>query len=134
MDRRFPDGSIRMQLPHFKKRGLDLNSYFSWNFVAGTLNLSFAPQTYDILKPEYFMEQVRWTEELPSENFYLSPASVVFRNTTYLAMIYIPDPATKITHFNPPTMVDVICEPIKDIGYGDEVTLSYNPEAIRLKA
>jgi hypothetical protein len=133
-DRRFPGGCIAMQLPHFKQRGLDLDAYFDGSYFSGTLNLSFAPQTYDILKPEYFMKNVNWTDAIPPENFYLDPATVTFKGREYKAMIYIPDPATKVDHFNPPTMLDIISKHIPGISYGDEAVLTYNPLAIRVKA
>ena len=122
-----------MQMPFFKQQGLDLDAYFNGNFVKGTLNVSFAPQTYDILKPEYFMRSVKWTDAFPAENFYLSPAEITYRAKKYRAMIYIPDPSTKPDHFNPPTMVDVLAEPVAGIQYGDALELGYNPAAIRLK-
>jgi hypothetical protein len=46
-------------------------------------------------------------------------------------MLYIPDPATKPAHFNPPHIVDVLAAPIIGIGYGSEVELAYNSAAVR---
>lgn len=131
-DKRFPGGSIRLQQPFFKEQGLDLDSYFEGKLFYGTLNLSIAPRLFEIKTPEYFMKSVRWTDQLPAENFYLSPAEVLFKGTLFKALLYIPDPSTKLDHFNPPTMVDVLTQPLEGITYGDDVTLRYNPDAVSI--
>jgi hypothetical protein len=131
-DMRFPMGTIRLQLPFFAARGLDLDAYFSGNFLAATLNLDVAPWRVQILKPEFFLSSVDWTDLMPAENFYLSAAQVGFGERLYKAMLYIPDPATKPDHFQPPTIVETIAEPIAGLGHGDAVTLHYHPAAIRL--
>jgi hypothetical protein len=131
IDRRFPQGSIAMQIPHFKRQGLDLTAYFGADFFRGTLNVSIEPLTWEIVQPEYTMRDVRWTDLQPAENFFLSPAALAYRGRSYRAMLYIPDPATKPAHFNPPHSVDVLAAPIAGIGYGSEVELSYNSAALR---
>lgn len=132
VDRRFPTGSIRMQMPLFKEQGLDLDAYFKGRFVLGTLNVSLEPQLIEILKPEYFMRAIKWTDHFPPEDFYLSPSALTYNNVTYRGMLYIPAPSTKPDHFNPPTAIDVLAEPIPDIRYGSTVELHYNAGAIRL--
>ena len=103
------------------------------------MGLDVAPLSVNIAKPEYFFENVRWThkfdnEEHPHylENFFLSPAKIEFKGKTYKALLYVPDPSTKPGHFHPPTTIEVIAQKIPDIGYGDSVTLCYNPVAIDL--
>jgi hypothetical protein len=136
-------GTIRMQLPEFKKRGLDLDAYFGGQadevYVCGTLGLSVAPLTVAIQEPEHYFENVRWTDKFDKEgqppfleNFYLSAAEVVFRNAAYKALLYIPDPKTKPGHFQPPTTVEVIAQKIPGIRYGDRVMLRYRPEAVKI--
>jgi hypothetical protein len=131
IDRRFPQGSILMQTPLFKRQGLDLTAYFGGDFFKGTLNVSIEPLIWEIVKPEYIMHGVRWTDLQPAENFFLSPAALAYCGQSYRAMLYIPDPTTKHAHFNPPHIIDVLAAPIPGIGYGSEVELSYNPAAVR---
>jgi hypothetical protein len=131
-DARFPEGTIRLQLPFFAAHGLDLDAYFSGNFLAATLNLDVAPYRAQILQPEFILSSVKWTDLLPAENFYLSAARIGFGGRLYKAMLYIPDPATKPDHFQPPTIVETIAEPVAGLGYGDAVTLHYHPAAMRL--
>jgi len=130
-DTRFPGGTIRLQLPFFAARGLDLDAYFSGNFLAATLNLNVAPYRVQILQPEFFLSSVKWTNLMPAENFYLSAARIGFRERLYKAMLYIPDPATKPDHFQPPAIIETIAEPITGLGHGDAVALNYNPAAVR---
>ncbi len=131
-DTRFPQGTIRLQLPFFAARGLDLDAYFSGNFLAATLNLDLAPWRVQILKPEFFLSSVEWTDLMPAENFYLSAAQVGFGERLYKALLYIPDPATKPDHFQPPTIVEAIAEPIAGLGRGDAGHVALPSRRIRL--
>lgn len=136
-------GTIRMQTPEFKKRGLDFDSYFEGEadkaYVCGTLGLDISPCRVRIEAPEYFFSGIRWTDKFDKEgcapfveNFFLSEAAVVFKGKTYKALLYIPDPGTKPGHYHPPTTIEVIAQKIPSINYGDEVTLYYNPAAIKV--
>jgi hypothetical protein len=132
-DTRFPGGTLRMQKPFFAEAGFDLDGYFAGDFVTGTLNLSIAPDLVRVKKPEVFLAGIKWSPVFPAENFYLSPAQLLHNGTTYRALLYIPDPATKIEHFPKPSMIELIAQPVAGIGYGDETTLIYNPEAIAVE-
>ncbi len=144
-DQRFnrDGGTIRLQIPEFKKRGLDFDAYFGGAadeaYVVGTLGCNIAPYAMTILKPEFSFTTVRWTDkfdnEIPNfaENFFLSPAGIEFEGVRYKALLYIPDPSTKPGYFHPPTMIEVIAQKIPDIAYGHGVTLFYNRDAIGIK-
>lgn len=132
-DTRFPRGTIRLQEPFFKEKGFDFQAYFGGDFVRGTLNLSLSPRRFTIESPEYVLKDVKWTDLLPAENFFLSPAEIHFQGRAFKALIYIPDPATKPDHFQAPDIIEVIAESVPNLDYGDEVELAYNPEAIKVK-
>jgi hypothetical protein len=132
-DRRFPGGTLRMQKPCFAAAGFDLDGYFADDYIIGTLNLSVAPNIVSVRKPEVFLAGIKWSPVFPAENFYLSPAQLLHNGTAYRALLYIPDPATKVDHFPTPSMVEVIAQPIAGIRYGDATTLLYNPEAIAIE-
>lgn len=142
-DRRFNalGGTIRMQIAPFRARGFDLEAFFGGQadraFVCGTLGLNIAPRRAAILKPEIRLEAVRWTDlfdrpgEKPFvENFFLSPAEILYAGRSYKALIYIPDPATKPDHFHPPSLVECIAAPIEGIDYGDRLTLHFDDAAL----
>jgi len=131
-DRRFPSGTIEMQVPHFREKGFDLKAYFNGDYVSGTLNLSIKPHTYHIGKPDYFLEAVKWTPLFPPENFFLGGAEIIYKDVNYRALIYIPDPSTKPDHFQPPDIIEVIAQKIPGISYGEKVMLLYNPQFIKV--
>lgn len=131
-DLRFPGGTIRMQKPHFKQAGFDMDAFFGGDFVHGTLNLDISPRKFTIKSPEIFLRAVTWSDITPAENFFLSPAKILFKETAYTALIYIPDPATKPDHFQAPTVIEVIAQTIPGAEYGAEVFLHYAPDAIEI--
>jgi hypothetical protein len=132
-DTRFPGGTLQMQKPFFAAAGFDLDRYFAGDFVNGTLNLSIAPDIVRVKKPEVFLAGIKWSPVFPAENFYLSPAQLLHNGTIYRALLYIPDPATKIEHFQAPSVIELIAQPVAGIRYDDETTLIYNPEAIAIE-
>ncbi|MGO8739483.1 hypothetical protein [Rhodoblastus sp.] len=144
-DQRFnaDGGTIRLQIPKFRERGLDIDSYFGGTvdeaFVSGTLGCDIRPRRMTILRPEYHFKSVRWTDKFDrerpgfSEDFFLSEAAILFAGKSFKALIYIPSPETKVAHFHPPTTIEVIAQKIDGIKYGDRVTLLYSPEAIRIE-
>ena len=55
-----------MQAPYFLEAGLNLS-----NFHHGTLNLTPIDHSIELISPKYFFSQVKWTKNLPAENFSL---------------------------------------------------------------
>ncbi|MFT5736358.1 MAG: hypothetical protein ACJAU2_001744 [Maribacter sp.] len=45
------EGTLRLQYPFFKERGLDFGNYF-----LGTLNIDISPFRYEIKNPSYFLK------------------------------------------------------------------------------
>jgi hypothetical protein len=132
-DSRFPGGTLRMQAPCFAAAGFDLEAYFGGDFVYGSLNLSVAPAIVRLKQPEIFLTDIKWSPVFPAENFYLSPAQIVHDGATYRALLYIPDPATKVDHFQAPSVIEAIAQRIAGLGYDDHTTLIYNPEAVAIE-
>ena len=118
-DSPYPESSIAMQKPHFKARGLDLDSYFD-----GTLNISIAPHQFKLIKPTYTFPHVRWTHLHPPETFSFARCQITFQNKTYPAWIYYPHPETKEVHFQNDSTLEVITGPIPNTNYGSVVILS----------
>jgi hypothetical protein len=48
--------------------------------------------------------------------------------------VYYPHPETKLRHFQDPSLLEVIAEPIPQIKYGDEVTIRLNPDEILISS
>ncbi len=126
-DPNFPGGSLAMQVPHFRKRGLDLSGFF-----LATLNLSLAPRivALDRGRADHTFRQVAWHPSEPAEDF--SFFRIAIRKTGQEdwidGWIYHPHPDTKPAHFQPPNLLEVIARiRITGIDYGDEAELAFDP-------
>ena len=121
----YEKGTLQMQLPFFQAKGLDISKFY-----LGTLNISIAPHTFKIVKPQYTFHQVKWHPNYPSEDFSFSPCELTFQNTTYEGLVYYPHPETKIGHFQDPSIIEAIALPIPNINYGDQIAIALNPSEI----
>jgi len=125
----YPRGTIEMQTPFFQAFGLDLTPLFQ-----GTLNVSIAPKTLEVIKPEFTFRQVKWTDKNPPEDFSFSRCRLLFQEQEYESLIYYPHPETKIRHFHNPSIVEILAPLIPEIRYGSRVAIAYNPIEIRINA
>ncbi len=121
----YPYPTLEKQKPYFRERGLDLD-----RFHLGTLNISIAPKRFEMHKPEYTFPLVPWTDLHPPETFSFSSCKVRFQGQEYEGMIYYPHPATKIRHFQNPSVIEVLAEFIPNLAYGARVALLLNPDEI----
>ena len=85
--------------------------------------------------PLLTLEQVRWHETLPPENFSFSAAVIAIRGVTTHALVYYPRPETKGPHapMPPDTMMELLAPPINGLAYGDRGDVWLNPAEITLR-
>ena len=124
----YPYSSLEKQKPYFKERGFDLSPYF-----VGTLNISIAPLEFEMTKPEFTFPLVEWTDLHPPETFSFSRCKVKFEEKEYAGWVYYPHPETKKTHFQNPSLIEVITVEIPNIKYGDGLEIEINPLEITIK-
>lgn len=124
----YPYSSLEKQKPFFKALGLDLQEYFN-----GTLNISIAPFVFDMAHPEYTFELVEWTDLHPPETFSFSRCKVIFKGVEYAGWVYYPHPETKKTHFQNPSLIEVITYQITEIQYGDTLDVEVNTDEILVR-
>ncbi|NAS13374.1 hypothetical protein [Poritiphilus flavus] len=122
-DRRYPQGTLRVQAPFFSNKGLDLSPYFM-----GTINFDISPCRFAIEHPKYFFESVNWSEHIPPENFYFFDLVFYYKGEEFNGLIYMPDPKTKVEHEQQNSTLELILPRIPDLGYGDEASI-YVPDA-----
>lgn len=115
----YPDGTIALQKPFFAARGLDLAAY-----MAGTLNISIAPATFQLLQPAYLFRQVAWTTLHQPEDFSFARCRLTFSATRYDGWVYYPHPETKERHVQQPSMLELIMPFVPKIGCGDAVQIA----------
>ena len=128
-DSRFPEGTLRMQIPFFREVGLNLSDYYP-----GTLNLSIAPRRFEILSPEYTFRQVKWHPTEPAEDFTFINCQISHPASSEVCdgYIYYPHPETKPEHFQPDDVIEVILSEFQEnLSYGDEVELVVDESRIR---
>ena len=123
----YPYSTLEKQKPFFKDLGLDLYEYYN-----GTLNISIAPVVFDISAPEFTFEFVEWTDLHPPETFSFSRCKVRFEGNEYDGWVYYPHPETKKTHFQNPSLIEIISYEIPNIKYGDSVEVEINSKEIKI--
>ena len=123
----YPYSSLEKQKPYFKELGLDLSPYFN-----GTLNISIAPFEFEMNKPELTFPLVEWTDLHPPETFSFSRCKVIFEGREYEGWVYYPHPETKKTHFQNPSLVEVIAKEIPGLKYGDKLEVILNTLEIKI--
>jgi hypothetical protein len=127
-DSPYPRGSIEMQVPFFKQRGLDL-SYFH----PATLNIDISPISFQMVNPQYIFRGVNWTSIIPPEDFSFSKCEISNQANWYPGWVYYPHPKTKPQHFQDASTIEIITHYIVGIGYSDLVRLRLIPNEIRLE-
>ncbi len=125
-DIRYPAGTLALQMPFFRKQGLDLSGYYQ-----GTLNLDITPYRFAYGKADFFFEGVDWSPHISPENFLFFGVTLLFRDQQYDGLVYLPDPATKTDHPQPANMLEVMMPRIIGIGYGDEVLITSTGDGLR---
>lgn len=123
----YPYGALDRQRPFFKALGLDLEGYFN-----GTLNIDLRPASFHLLKAEYTFPLVEWTDLHPPETFSFSRCGVFHRGIEYAGWVYYPHPETKLRHFQNPSLLEVIAQPIPGLEYGAALEVGVNPAEIAL--
>ena len=121
----YPAGALALQRPFFKLRGLGLSGFYD-----GSVNVSIRPYTFKPINPEFTFRQVNWTPFHPPENFSFSRCKLIYEGQTYGGWVYYPHPETKETHFQDPSIVEVIAPYIEGIEYGDMVEVVLNLDEI----
>ncbi|MEK7953985.1 hypothetical protein [Luteolibacter soli] len=115
----FPGGTIRMQVPHFRALGLDLSE-----FHPGTINISIAPNRYQVLEAAVTLREVQWHPTEPAEDFSFFDVEVTAgEGAPVRGYIYYPHPDTKPTHFQSPDVLELLLPFVSGIEYGAAIKL-----------
>lgn len=131
-DRRFPKGTIALQLPLFKARGVDVARILGAEPRRGTINLDIAPFVPVIVRPEFRLADVAWSDLMPPESFMLFRVHLQLGETECPALLYRPDPETKPDHHQPSTVVEIIAASLP-IAYGDRLRVGADAAFLRFE-
>jgi hypothetical protein len=124
----YPQGSIAMQMPFFKELGLDLGHCWP-----GTLNVSIAPQTWQLLRADHCFERLQWTHLHPPETFSFVAVQLTWRSQHTSAWLYRPHPETKAAHHQAPSVMEIIAPRMEGLAYGDAVGLAFADGAVLVR-
>ena len=127
-DSPYPKGSLEMQMPCFRERGLDLSHCY-----LGSLNLDISPFTFKIVKPDFTFPIVAWAEGFPPETFSFIACAVGYQGKWVDAYVYYPHPETKVRHFQSNSTLEIVAPFIEGIRYGDAVQLRLDDRKIALR-
>lgn len=121
-DPRFPRGTVAMQLPFFRARGLDLAGFFP-----GTVNVDVSPWSFAPGPAALRFERVKWHPDVPAETFSFARAALFRKGRRHPALVYWPHPETKPDHFQPPGVVEILAARVPGLEPGDAVALETAP-------
>ena len=124
----YPGGSIALQVPHFKRLGLDLSS-----FHPATLNLSLAPSRFTLQQADYCFENLTWIEGFHPETFSFVACEIEWNEVRYPGFVYYPHPETKTRDFHNDSLIEIIAPKINGICYGDKVNFLYPSDKITIQ-
>jgi len=120
-----PAGTIALQIPVFRKLGLDLHDEVK-GLKLGTINVRLSLPLI-LHNPDFTLENVSWAPE--GSNFDISPETFSFvrccfvRDNRYWAgLVYYPHPETKPpanTHDG--SVLEILAPEIPGLNYGDDV-------------
>jgi len=127
-DPRYPDGTIRLQVPAFRRLGLDLS-----RFHPATLNVSVAPGHVDVVAPLRTLRAVDWSPHAPAEDFSFFSCRVRRSGEEPRAgLVYRPHPETKPEHHQPPGVLEILTAYLADLAEGDAVEVDLDPRQLRV--
>jgi hypothetical protein len=129
-DPRFPNGTLALQAPIFAAKGFTIDTYHP-----GTINVSIAPLTYEVLKPIRTFRNVKWHPDTPPEDFsFFNCRMRLADDADYVdALVYRPHPETKPEHFQNPSVLEIIAPRMEGIAYGMKVGLELMEEQLRVR-
>ncbi len=127
-DSPYPKGSIELQLPFFRRLGVDLSQFY-----LGTLNVSIAPRSVYLHKPSYTFRSVCWSPDHEPEDFSFSPCQVAHRGRWHAGFIYYPHEETKPRHHHAPSTIEIITDHLSGIEYGTAIDVLVRRDEVTIR-
>lgn len=122
-----PAGTITLQAPYFRARGLDLSG-----FHPATLNISTSPLAVRIVNPAHHFADVAWTPLHGPESFDFIPVTLLVGPRRVEAWGYRPTPETKAGHPQPETVLEVIAPFLPEVREVEGILLELDPKQVRV--
>ena len=129
-DERFPDGTLKLQIPIFAELGIDLSAFYP-----GTINLDISPARYEVIAPKLTLPDVQWHPDCPPETFSFFDCQICEPGAEAKpvdALIYRPHPETKPEHFHDPTVLEILAPKLPSLSYGQTLKIEPDPSQLRI--
>ena len=126
-DSPFAAGTIELQAPHFRARGLELSAY-----LLATVNVDLAPWRLVLREPRWTFADVEWTRVHPPETFSFVECAVTRGGDRVEGLVYHPHPETKPMHHQPSTVVELLLPRLAALATGEELWLHLDPRQAAL--
>jgi len=123
----YPCGTLTMQAPYFKQRGLNLKE----NFQA-TINVNIKPGTFVMNNPEFIFPDVKWCPEHDAETFSFSRCRIIHEELAIDAFVFYHKKRNKKEQSIEDSVFEIIAPYIPGIHYGDQVVIEVNPDEIKV--
>ena len=123
----YPNGTLSLQAPRFKERGVDLSGFFP-----GTLNVDISPRRFALTRPDITLRTVAWTDRIPPEDFSFRACLLEAGGRTHHALIDHPHPETKVEHFQNDSVVEVLAPYVNNLAIGSKVSLRLRGQNVRV--
>ncbi|MBN2411168.1 hypothetical protein JXQ31_05695 [candidate division KSB1 bacterium] len=123
----YPGGTLSMQTPFFKRKGLNLSE----NFLA-TINVNIKPSTFVVNNPEFIFPDVKWSPEHDAETFSFSRCKIIHEGLAIEAFVFYHIQQKKRGLFIEDSVFEIIAPYIPGIRYGDRLVLELNPDEIKI--
>nr|WP_295110569.1 hypothetical protein [uncultured Caulobacter sp.] len=125
----FSKGTIALQYPYLKLRGLDLEAEIP-GLHWGTVNIELAHELL-MLNPDFPVDQLDWASEEPNpearvapEDFWFARCGVGYAGRFYSGLIYYPHPRTKpSTNAHNYAVIEVLTQRIEGLTKGEPISV-----------
>ena len=68
-------------------------------------------------------KEINWSKYIPPENFYFFEVQLIFKESAYEGLIYMPDPKTKFDHHQISSLFELLMPKIEGIKQGENIIL-----------
>ena len=97
----------------------------------GTINVEISPKFFEILNPDYKVEDCPWVEGY-LESFQFVKVELVHNTHSYNGLVYFPmSPELKAHKEN--NIFELLAPFIEGVNYGDKILIKYNSSKLRVK-
>ncbi|WDE09494.1 hypothetical protein [Thalassomonas haliotis] len=129
VDSPYPEGTIALQKPFFAALGLDLSACFN-----GTINAAFNCHHVNLNSWDHQFLQVKWCAGLAAEDFRFARCELIREQPLsikrYPAYIYQVLASSKVDHFQPGNVLELVAPELSGLAYGNVMVLEIKENAL----